>query len=430
MKYFKEFNKPDSIISVCSYPDPKHGIKELNAVAWHSERTLKPLAHDTRKIIVIAEQIQDHTLYKDGPNMLVLRDWKKGNIISLLNIVRTILKFNKVKSVLFQFEFNIFGGIAPVLALPFMLPILKLAGKRINFEIHQVILDIGQLANHVNIQNILFQWVFNLGLRWFYFSIGLFADEIIVLEEDLKKRLHNIIDDDKIVFVPIAIQKQRSGNHEAAKKKLGLEEKDFCILVFGFINWYKGSDWIVKAIQKSHTTHVRLIMAGGENPTLKDKPYYQKFYKEIEEAAKHSKKILLTGFVSDSSIKDYFSAADVVILPYRVFMSASGPFSFALSYKKPILLSNKLYDYSKSDDFAESMQFSDLEKRELFFPMNYRSFNTLIAQLKHDEAYDVKLSRFSKTLGDKRSTEQMVKRLEQILIPAEVVRGKVSLQYS
>ncbi len=427
MKYFREFNTPETIISVCSYPDPEHGIKELNAVAWHSEKTLKPLAHDKQKIVVIAEFTGDKTSYKDGKNMLIMRVWHKFKLGSLVEILTTILKFNNVKSVLFQFEFNVFGGIWPVLFLPCMLIVLKLSGKLIYFELHQVIFDIKKLANHVNVKNPLFQLVFNLGLRWFYFMVGLLSSQVIVLENDLRKRLKTVMDEDKIVFVPIAIQKQRTTSQVVAKQSLDIDPDDFCILVFGFINWYKGSDWIVDAIVNSKQRNIRLLMAGGENPTLKDKEYYQKFYNSVLEHAHKSKKVIMTGYVPDNQIKKYFSAADVVVLPYRVFMSASGPFSFALSFRKPVLLSTKLYNYSESEDFAQAMNSAHLRKKDMFFPFNQRTFNTLIAHLRQNEQEQSKLESFSEDLSAQRSTHSVVKKLEHILVPSEPVHGEVGV---
>jgi glycosyltransferase involved in cell wall biosynthesis len=260
--------------------------------------------------------------------------------------------------------------------------------------------------------------------------VGLLSDEIIVLEEDLRKRLKHIVNDAKIVFVPIAIEQQKTITKRKARRLLDLKEEDFIVLVFGFVNWYKGSDWIVNAVRSSHQRHVRLLMAGGENPTLKDKDYYKKFFGKISEAARNSQKILLTGFVPDNKIAAYFSAADVVVLPYRVFMSASGPFSFALSFRKPILLSNKLYDYTKSEDFSDSMELSQLERKEMFFPFNKYVFNDLIRHMRAHDEYEAKLKEFSRTLGEKRSTEQMVKRLEQILVPNEMIAGEIALKYS
>ncbi|MCX7996642.1 MAG: glycosyltransferase [Patescibacteria group bacterium] len=425
----QRFNTRESFISVCNYPDPQYGIRELNAVAWHSERTLKPLAHGNRMVVVIAEKIPNHTQYLEGKNMLILRSWKKGSPFALFTILKRILEFSKIKTVLFQFEFNMFGGMTPLVFAPLVLALVKMSGKRIVFELHQVVLDIKELANHVNVKNPFLQWAFNLGLHLFYFSVGLFADEVLVLEEDLKKRLHNLVYEDKIVFVPIAIETKRNLPQQQAKQKLGISPDDFCILVFGFINWYKGSDWIVKAIRGSHQKHVRLLMAGGESPTLKDKSYYQRFYKKIEAAARASNKVILTGFVPDDSIKLYFSAADLVVLPYRVFMSASGPFSLALSYRKPVLLSNRLYDYTHSQDFSDSMEYAGLTKTDLFFPFHAGKFDEIIKHIRKQEDYKAQLTTFSRKLAGKRSTEAMVERLKEILVPTYVIKGHVSFRH-
>ena len=47
-----------------------------------------------------------------------------------------------------------------------------------------------------------------------------------------------------------------------------------------------------------------MIIAGGANPNHKDKIFYQKYVKRIEQEAKNSEgKILVTGFVDENKIE-------------------------------------------------------------------------------------------------------------------------------
>jgi glycosyltransferase involved in cell wall biosynthesis len=51
------------------------------------------------------------------------------------------------------------------------------------------------------------------------------------------------------------------------------------------------------------------------------------------------------GFVPEERVSEIFAACDVVVLPYRVVMAASGPMSHALGHRKPVLLSNEFADF-------------------------------------------------------------------------------------
>lgn len=427
-KLLQDFNKSDTIIAITSYPDPDQGIKELNAVAWHSERILKEFS-TSKRIFVLAEQINAETTYQPEENIVVHRVWKRGNPFSLIAILKTILSMHKVESVLFQFEFNVFGGIWPVLFLPIIVALLRLAGKKVFFEIHQVILDIKQLAQHINIQNRLFQEVFNAGLHYFYWTVSRFSTKLIVLEGDLKQRLSHFVEKEKIIVLPIAIERARAMPPAEAKEKIGVKKDDFVVLVFGFVNWYKGSDWIAKTCSQLKDKNIKLVLAGGPNPTLKDKTYYKTFYNEVETLAKKHKNIMLTGFVEDKDVRKYFSAADLVVLPYRVFMSASGPFSFALSYKKPVILANNLHDYSHSEDFADALKAAKLQEKDIFFPMNTRSFHKVLRKVRENKDYYDSLKLFSTTLGAQRTLERTVKKLERAIDFSYMYKNDVGFTY-
>ncbi len=405
------FDDKDTICVITSYPDSDHGVRELNAVAWHAKKTLRALGKE-KKVLVIAEKFGDeYSIYQDGKNVLVYRMWRRGSPMSLFAILRIIFIAPKVEHFLIQFEFNIFGGIFPVLALPFILVILKLCGKKVHFEIHQVVLDIRQLAKHINVTTPLFQHIFDTALHGFYICIGLFADTLIVLEEELKIRLGTLVKPDKIHIVPISIDKKKCMPKNKAKSLIGYKQDDFVVLVFGFVNWYKGSDWMARIGANYPDKNVKFILAGGSNPTLKDKEYYQEYYENIVNIASKSENVRLTGFVADKDISKYYSAADLVVMPYRVFMSASGPFSLALSFKKPIILSEVLRDYGKSHDFADAMTKVDLKSNEIFFPLKQKALAVIIEKLKKNPRKLLKLKHFSEELSSVRSSERVIERL-------------------
>lgn len=414
MKKFKKFNNQETLLVITSYPDPKQGIRELNAVAWHAQKTLKKMAKD-RKVIVLAEETIGEKTYLDGKNLLVKRIWSKKNPFSLFKILALVLKNRQIRSILFQFEFNIFGGIIAVSLIPAILLVLKILAKKVVFEIHQVVPDIKKIDKHLNLKNKILTKIFNAALFLFYKTVSLFSNKIVVFEEELKQTLRQLTSEEKIEVLPLSVSSKLSISKYNAKKRLGFSKDDFVILVFGFVNWYKGSDWLAKTIAKNKPKKVKLVLAGGQNPTLKNKKYYQNFYQKIACLADKNPNIKLTGFVPDEKIKLYFSAADLVALPYRVFMSASGPLSFALSYKKPVVFSNRLSAYFKSEDFSLAASSLNLTKQDLFFPLTTKGFLSLVQKTKADKDFYAKLKKFSTTLGDYRKEKVVMRKYRQLL---------------
>jgi len=121
-------------------------------------------------------------------------------------------------------------------------------------------------------------------------------------------------------------------NKQVAKDELGIEE-EFTILHFGMIRRYKGISYLVQAFDRlpqDVAQHSRLIIAGedwGDDSSLvaliAHSPY--KDYISFQPM-----------FVPDDMIPKYFSAADVVVLPY-LRTSGSGVANIAMAYGKPII---------------------------------------------------------------------------------------------
>jgi glycosyltransferase involved in cell wall biosynthesis len=421
-KSLQDFNTKDTVLVITSYPDrtdSKYGRKEFNAVGWHSTKTLSRLATHG-KVLICAER---HPKQKQGvlkkKNLLITRIWEKGNLFSFFSLLQFILRQTEIKSLFVQFEFNVYGGILPNLMLLAVLAIARLTGRKVTFEMHQVITDIALLAKHINITNPLAQAFFNAGLRVFYRVTGTVANTVIVFEEELKERLIRLgVTDQKIEVFSLSIDKKVKLNKSIARRKLGIPENEFVLMVFGFINGYKGIDWIIdnlKQTKKLGKKPFRLLIAGGANPYLKDKPSYQAFYNSIVAAAGKHAHITHTGFIPDSDVSYYFSAADLVVLPYEVFMSASGPFSLSLSYGTPVILSEALTDYSKSSDFAHAMREAAITKNDIFFPLRKSALIKKLNSSANNPTYLSNLTTFSETLATYRDSRAVVLRLHKLL---------------
>lgn len=435
----------DKLILIGSYPDPENGIRDQNAIAWHTQRTAEFLvggSSSVQDIMILAEKLpsevanacsHSHMGTKDA-GLCVQRVWKKGDAFSLIHLLVAVLRL-RAEHVLVQFEFNIFGGIASVLFLPFMLFVLRMSGRKVHLEMHQVVLDITTLKTHIHITHPLVLRVFNMGLACFYTAIGRIVHTVLVFEHHLKERLSVYIPQKKIVCIWLPIETKKNVLAlDSAKKGLGIDPRRTVIMQFGFVNWYKGSDWVADAFAqwRNKDDSVTLLLAGGKNPTLKGKDYYETFYSAIEDRVATDEHILLSGFVPDNLVDLYFAAADLIVLPYRVFMSASGPFSLALSYGKPILISQQLSAYAMSPDFAMSLQEAGVRSEELFFPLLEEVFyKRYISRYVQDAAYRARLRDFSVALAEKRTAERVTQVYSSLLSPSPVLSSsRLDLPFS
>jgi glycosyltransferase involved in cell wall biosynthesis len=110
----------------------------------------------------------------------------------------------------------------------------------------------------------------------------------------------------------------------------------FIILSFGSIRKYKGISFLLRAFSllPNEVAHYSKLLIAGE-----DWGDDQDIYSIINESPHKEQIIFRPGFVADKEVSRYFSAADVVVLPY-LRTCGSGVVSVALSYGKSIISSD------------------------------------------------------------------------------------------
>jgi len=119
-----------------------------------------------------------------------------------------------------------------------------------------------------------------------------------------------------------------------AKKELGLTAEINYLLFFGFIRDYKGLDILIDVMADSRIKklNVNLVVAGE---------FYSDSEKYIELIKKYNLKniILKTDFIPDNEVAKYFSAADMIVQPYKS-ATQSGVTQIAYHFNKPMLVTN------------------------------------------------------------------------------------------
>jgi glycosyltransferase involved in cell wall biosynthesis len=121
---------------------------------------------------------------------------------------------------------------------------------------------------------------------------------------------------------------------QEARLKLHLKQDDRVILFFGLIRKYKGLDLLIEAFSLLKANpHNKLLIAGE---FYEDKqPYLDLISKyKLEEQI-----MLLNQFIPNDDVKYYFSAADIVALPYRS-ATQSGVTQVSFHFEVPTLVTN------------------------------------------------------------------------------------------
>ncbi len=122
---------------------------------------------------------------------------------------------------------------------------------------------------------------------------------------------------------------------EAALAKLGLAADKKYLLFFGFIRKYKGLDLLLEAMAdvRLKALDMHLIIAGEH---YGDREFYEKI---ITDHGLEDRVHRFTDFIPNEEVPVYFSAADVVMLPYRSATN-SGITQVAYYFEKPMIATN------------------------------------------------------------------------------------------
>jgi glycosyltransferase involved in cell wall biosynthesis len=135
------------------------------------------------------------------------------------------------------------------------------------------------------------------------------------------------------VVIPHGVERGVSVDRSAARTELGLEERDFIVLCFGFLAPYKGLEVAIKGALLAGG-RVRLVVAGGEHPRVPG--YREELQLRFPDAA------TFTGRVPDGQVDSWFAAADLALFAYPLPFAASGSLALALAHGTPPLLSTQL----------------------------------------------------------------------------------------
>ncbi len=354
-------------------------------------------------IKILADIIDDKKQWQEK-NVEVKRVWQRKSFLSYVNLLKEISRDKQSNKILIELEWNLFGK-NPFYILPFPVfcLILKLFYKKELYIVtHGVSLNFSQLAPQLGLDpNSLKSKFYNLGLNIFYWLLNKSATNIITLEQHLADKINKKLSTQKAVFIPHGVDTDlKLFNKTKSREKLGIDRNKFLLVCFGFLTWYKGSDKLAEIfsnyVKQEKDRNIQLIFSGGPSKTHQKDLNYQEFIKKINRIVNKTKEIEISGFVAEEDITHYYSAADLIVLPYRKFISSSGPLSLAFSLGKPVLLSQNMKNYLKSPDFKKALNKVSLDEDKLFFPLNKIGIKRGLNNFKNNKQKFTKFSNIMK----------------------------------
>lgn len=116
---------------------------------------------------------------------------------------------------------------------------------------------------------------------------------------------------------------------EQAKSFFGIQVDQKVLLFFGIIRDYKGLDILIEAFSKLDSTY-SLIIAGESYGS------FEMYQRRIDENPNRERIHVFNRYIPDHEVPQYFSAADVCILPYRS-ATQSGITAISLHFDLPII---------------------------------------------------------------------------------------------
>jgi glycosyltransferase involved in cell wall biosynthesis len=121
-----------------------------------------------------------------------------------------------------------------------------------------------------------------------------------------------------------------------AKECLGLPQNSKVLLFFGQIKEVKGLDIILDALPEVLLAYPEVILLVAGRPW---KISFNTYLERMKKLGIQDKCICHIRYIDNDEVPIYYSAADLVLLPYRKIYQ-SGVVLMAMSYGKPVLVSD------------------------------------------------------------------------------------------
>ena len=162
-------------------------------------------------------------------------------------------------------------------------------------------------------------------------------DSFVVMSKSVEKEMSGFVKSQPVAYSPHPVYDNygEPTTRESACVKLKLDPSKKYLLFFGFIRDYKGLDLLLKAMAEEvlRKEDIYLIVAGE---------YYsneEKYKALIDKLEIKDKLVLFNSFIPNEEVRYYFSAADIVVQPYKS-ATQSGISQIAMHFEVPMIVTD------------------------------------------------------------------------------------------
>lgn len=268
--------------------------------------------------LIVDQSRQPQTATKNS-KVNVYRVWKPDNFLSVLNIMKYIIKL-RPDVVHFNVAFQSFGNNKLTNATGLSLILLsRILGFKVLVGIH-TLAETADLKKY----NIKPSIINRVGI-FVATKLVLSAQTVVVLVHSYIRTLTERYRHPNVIYIP-------HGTTTSALSKVDPEEK--VILIFGHMGPHKGLPQLLKAFKEMQQEkyNVKLVVAGANHPNFPN--YLTQFTKE------NTPNVSFLGYVPEEKLEGVFKMADVVVMPYLAVPGTSGVFHLACGYGTPIVASD------------------------------------------------------------------------------------------
>lgn len=170
-------------------------------------------------------------------------------------------------------------------------------------------------------------WLARLVLRW--------GTRFIAQSEEEKRQLRTLIPDAEVEICPLPtfdmLARHRISKREA-RERLGLPRNVPVLLFFGIVREYKGLEDILMALPEIRERLGQVILAVAGEFWDRKQPYLD----TIQQLGIEDSVIIDDRYIPDEEVGIYFSAADVLVAPYRR-VTGSAAVQMARGFEMPVV---------------------------------------------------------------------------------------------
>lgn len=315
------------VCAITTWPPHKDGIALYSAKLYTCMAKLVNV-----KVVANTVSEQASSTIKEIPNIAVVRCWKRGNPLYILQILNSALK-SRADIVHVQHGWLLYGGVISSTLFPLLLCFLRLSRKRVIVTMHTVI-----RRSAFTYGSFLVSQLAKMTTVLVTKMLALFSSKLVVHNKLMKSVLLREfgLRKDKVIIIPHGVEKAKVVFEDEHEKK-----GKFQILSLGFLRERKGLEYLITAFHRVLMQHpnARLVIIGGRH-AHDDASCLTKLKFLVSNSSVRTK-VIFTNFVTEDALNEFISASDVVVLlsGERGYVETSGALARVADFEKSVICS-------------------------------------------------------------------------------------------